>query len=197
MRVGEAVRHASFRWLAGAFWLATLTTGAVGVHLLPYLQDRGYDPTFAATLVGAIGAMQVAARFVLAPFGNRVTPRMLGVVVLALQPVALLVLLLVPSTLGVLVFVALFGAQRGLATLVRPAMIADLYGAARYASIAGVLTFALSLAQAAAPFGAGAAYDRFQTYDPIFWALTVISALAVVALLPARREGTQRLQSEP
>ena len=199
MHVGEAVRDTSFRWLTAAFWLATLTTAAIGVHLLPYLQDRGYDPTFAAALVGGIGAMQVAARFVLAPFGNRVTPRMLGVGVLALQPLSLLVLLLVPSTPGVLVFIALFGSQRGLATLVRPAMIADLYGAARYASIAGVLTFALSLSQAAAPFGAGAAYDALGSYEPIFWGLTVISALAVLALLPARRRGThpERLQSDP
>lgn len=199
MHAGQAIRHASFRWLTAAFWLATLATGAVGVHLLPYLQDRGYDPTFAATLVGAIGAMQVFARFVLTPFGNRLTPRTLGLGVLALQPLALVVLLLVRSTFGVLLFVALFGAQRGLATLVRPAMIADLYGAARYASIAGVLTFGLSLAQAAAPFGAGAAYDKLKSYEPIFWGLALISALAVLALLPARRgeNELEPLQSEP
>jgi MFS family permease len=197
MQVGDAVRHASFRWLTVAFWLATLTTGAVGVHLLPYLQDRGYDPTFAATVTGAIGVMQVAARFAITPFGNRLSPRVLGAGVLALQPVSLVILLLVRSTPGVLAFVALFGAQRGLATLVRPAMIADLYGAARYASIAGVLQFALSLAQAAAPFGAGTAYDALHSYEPIFWGLAVISAFGVLAVLPARRDPSEQLQSEP
>ena len=197
MRVGEAVRHTSFRWLTLAFWLATLTTGAVAVHLLPYLNDRGYDPTFAASVTGAIGAMQVAARFVIAPFANRVSPRVLGAGVLALQPLSLVILLLVRSTPGVLVFVALFGAQRGLSTLVRPAMIADLYGAARYASIAGVLQFALSLAQAAAPFGAGVAYDAVHTYEPIFWGLAVIAAFGALAVLLARRDPSEQLQSEP
>ena len=197
MHVGQAVRHASFRWLTAAFWLATLATAAVGIHLLPYLQDRGYDPTFAAAVVGSLGAMQVIARLTLTPFGTRISPRMLGVGVLALQPIALIVLLLVRSTPGLLVFVLLFGAQRGLSTLVRPALVADLYGAARFASIAGVLTFSLALAQAAAPFGAGAAYDAVHSYEPIFWGLTIVSALAVVALLPARHEPTERLQSEP
>lgn len=197
MQVGDAVRHASFRWLTLAFWLATLTTGAIGVHLLPYLEDRGYDPTFAASVTGAIGAVQVAARFAIAPFGNRVSPRMLGAGVLALQPVSLAILLLLRSTPGVLLFVALFGAQRGLATLVRPAMVADLYGAARYASIAGVLQFALSLAQAAAPFGAGTAYDTLHSYEPIFWALAIISAFGVLAVLPARRDSSEPLQSQP
>ncbi len=185
--VGQAIRHASFRWLTIAFWLATITTTAVGIHLLPYLQDRGYDVTAAASITGSLGAVQVVARLVLAPFGNRVNPRILAASILALQPLSLVVLLLMRSTLGVVLFVLLFGAQRGLSTLARPALVADLYGAARYASIAGVLQFALSLAQAAAPFGAGVAYDVLHSYEPIFWALALISAGAVLAVLPARR----------
>jgi MFS family permease len=197
MAAGQAVRHASFRWLTAAFWLATIATAAVGIHLLPYLQDRGYDAAFAAAVVGSLGAMQVVARLTLAPFGNRLSPRVLGVGVLALQPLALIILLLVRSTPGLLVFVLLFGAQRGLSTLVRPALVADLYGAARFASIAGVLTFSLALAQAVAPFGAGAAYDALHSYEPIFWGLTIVSAIAVLALLPARRDPAERLQSQP
>jgi MFS family permease len=188
MAVGQALRQASFRWLVVAFWLSTLATIAVGIHLLPYLQDRGYDATFAAAVTGLVGAMQVAARLLLAPFSQRgvVKPRVLAAVTLALQPLALLVLLLVRSTPGVFAFVVLFGAQRGLSTLARPALLADLYGVARFASIAGVLQFAISLAQAAAPVGAGAAYDWLGSYEPILWALTLTSALAVVAILPAR-----------
>jgi MFS family permease len=188
MAVGQALRQASFRWLVAAFWLSTLATIAVGIHLLPYLQDRGYDATFAAAVTGLVGAMQVGARLLLAPFSQRgvVKPRVLAAVTLALQPLALLVLLLVRSTPGVFVFVVLFGAQRGLSTLARPALLADLYGVARYASIAGVMQFAISLAQAAAPVGAGAAYDWLGSYEPILWALTLTSALAVVAVLPAR-----------
>jgi MFS family permease len=196
--VGEALRHASFRWLVVAFWLATLSTIAVGVHILPYLEDRGYDATFAAGVTGLIGAMQVLARLLLAPFGNRPNPRLLAASILALQPLALVVLLLVRSTPGVFLFVILFGAQRGLTTLVRPALLADLYGRAQYASIAGVMQFAISLAQAAAPVGAGIAYDLSGSYEPVFWALAVISALAVVAILPARasRERPGELQSQ-
>jgi MFS family permease len=136
--------------------------------------------------------MQVVARLALTPFANRITPRILGASVFALQPLSLMVLLLVRSTPGLLIFVLLFGAQRGLATLVRPAMIADLYGAARYASIAGVLAFALALAQAIAPFGAGTAYDALHSYEPIFWGLAVIAGVAVLALLPARNDPVER-----
>jgi cyanate permease len=117
-----------------------------------------------------------------------VSLRSLSVVVLAIQPVALLVLLLVPELAGVIAFIVLFGAAKGCLTLVRPAFVAHLYGPAHYPSIAGVLAFAATLAQATAPLGAGAAYDAIGRYDPILWALVVVSALASVCLLPARRE---------
>jgi predicted MFS family arabinose efflux permease len=197
VRVGEAVRHTSFRWLTAAFWLATFATAAVGIHLLPYLTDRGYDPAFAAAAVGALGATQVLARLVIAPVGNRVSPRVLAAVVLGLQPLSLMLLLLVRSTLGVLLFVVLFGAQRGLSTLARPTLLGDLYGAARFASIAGVLQFSLSLAQAAGPYGVGALYDGLQTYEPIFWALALISAVAALLILPVGRGGPETLKSVP
>jgi MFS family permease len=195
--VGEAVRHASFRWLTLALWLTTLTTAAVGIHLLPYLGDRGFDPTFAAVVTGSIGAMQVLSRLVLTPFGSRISPWALGIGVLALQPLSLLFLLLGRTTLGVLIFVVLFGAQRGLTTLVRPLLLADLFGVVRYASIAGVLQFALSLAQAAAPYGAGVAYDVLGSYEPVFWGLTLISLFAVAAMMPVRRYTANRLKSWP
>src|SRR5262249_13226202 len=150
-----------------------------------------------ALVTGSIGAMQVLSRLVLTPFGSRISPWALGIGVLALQPLSLVFLLLGRTTLGVLIFVVLFGAQRGLTTLVRPTLLADLSGVVRYASSAGVLQFALSLAQAAAPYGAGVAYDVLGSYEPVFWGLTLISSLAVAAMLPLRRFTADRLKSWP
>ena len=185
--VGEALRDPAFAWVAVAFWLSTIAVIAVGVHLVPYLMDQGYDSTFAATATGAIGAMQVVARLILAPFGERASPRLLAAATLSFVPASLLVLLLVPSTLGVILFVVLFGAARGSNTLTRPALLAHLFGRSQYASIAGVLQFLVSIAQALAPVGAGAAYDVLHTYTPVLWFFVGLSSLSVVAVLPARR----------
>ena len=196
--LGEALRDPAFRWIALAFWLTTVATIAVGVHLVPYLEDRGYDPTFAASVTGIIGAMQVLARLVLAPFGERASPRLLAALVLGIQPLSLLVLLLIRTPPGVFLFVVIFGAVRGATTLIRPTLIAHLYGRAQYASIAGVLQFLLSLAQALAPVGAGTAYDALHSYEPILWTLCGLSALAVLAVLPARqRPARHAVPSQP
>ena len=49
-------------------------------------------------------------------------------------------------------------------------------------------------AQAAAPVGAGVAYDLLGSYEPILWALAAISGIAVLAVLPAKREPDKALQ---
>jgi MFS family permease len=196
LSVGQALRHTSFRWLVTAYCLATLSTMAVGVHLLPYLEARGLDAGLAAALTGALGAMQVLARLVMAPFGSRTDPRLFSAAMFVLQPIALLILLSIHSWPGLLAFVVLFGAQRGLATIARPALVAELYGPQQFASIAGVLQFTVALTQAVAPFAAGLAFDALHSYEPILWTLAGVSALAVLAVLPARRGTGDRLQSE-
>lgn len=184
--LGDALRDPRFRWLTIAFCLSTAVAFGVHVHLVPILLDRGYSPTLAATLAGLVGAMQVLGRILMTPFTGRVSLRTLAAAVLAIQPASLLVLLLVPGLAGVLLFVGLFGAAKGCMTLVRPAFVADLFGRTNYASIAGVLAFIVTLAQAGAPVGAGAAFDLLGGYQPIIWALVAISAAASVCVLPIR-----------
>jgi hypothetical protein len=57
----------------------------------------------------------------------------------------------------------------------RPAFVANLYGTARYATIAGVLGFTVTLARVTRRL-AGAAYGAPGRYDPIRCALVVVSA---------------------
>ena len=185
--VGEALRDPSFRWLVVAFSLSTLVSFAVHVHLVAYLQDRGYEATLAATATGLIGAMQVLGRILLGLLGDRVSLRVSTALTLGIQPIALLVLLLVPGPLGAFTFIALFGASKGVQTLVRPAYVAALYGRGRYASIAGALAAFVTGANALAPISGGAAHDMLGSYEPLLWAFVGLSAVAAGAALLVRR----------
>jgi hypothetical protein len=132
--LGAALRDPTFRWVTLALCLSTAVASGAQLHLVPILLERGFSPT------------QVLGHVLMIPFIGRVSLRSLSVAVLALQPVALLLLLLVPELAGVIAFVVLFGAAKGCLTLVRPAFLADLYGPAHYASIAGVLAFSVTIA---------------------------------------------------
>jgi MFS family permease len=177
----EALRHPTFKWLALAFALYALGVG-VPVHLVAYLGDHGYSLAFAAAAAGGIGAAQVLGRLLFAPLERRLAPRTISVLIYLGQPLALLILLFVPSELGVLAFVLLFGAARGAETLVRSTIVAGLYGPRRVASISAVLTLAMTLTQAIAPVSLGAVYDSVKTYVPGIWAVIVLSCVAAVAV---------------
>jgi MFS family permease len=192
LSVGAAVREPSFRWLTVAFSATTVVSYGVHVHLIAYLLDHGYGAAFAAAMTGLVGAMQVLGRILLGVLGDRVSLRASTATVLGIQPLSLLILLLVPGALGIVVFIAIFGAAKGAMTLVRPAYVASLYGRERYASIAGVLAAFVTVANALAPVGVGAAHDRLGSYDPLFWAFVVLSAVPIGAVLLVRREPIER-----
>jgi hypothetical protein len=110
--------------------------------------------------------------------------------VYAMQPLALLILLVWPSAIAPFVFVVLFGAARGVDTLIRNTAVARLYGPRRFASIQGVLSLIITVAWAGGPVGLGAIYDRFGGYDPGLWFVFVASIVAAIAVsIGVRRTG--------
>lgn len=179
----------AFWWLTAAFFLGTLSTVAVGVHLIPFLLADGYNPGFAAAATGLIGATQVAARVVVTVVGNRCPLVPLTAAVFALQGAAVLILLAWRQSSGVLLGVVLLGAGRGAVTLMRASLVAERYGRAHYGAIGGALALFISGAAALAPVGAGVAYQLFGGYDPVFAGLAAISVLAAVAMLGMLRWG--------
>lgn len=187
--VGEALRDPAFRWLTLAFFFETFSTVAVGVHLIPYLTERGDGARFAAAAAGLIGAAQVGARVLATIFGRRLSQVALTALVFALQAVALVVLMGWQARAGVLVAVLLLGAGRGVVTLMRAGLVAEFYGRTHFGAISGMIALFLTGARALAPVGAGAAYALAGGYEPVFWGMATISALAALSMV---RVGQQR-----
>jgi MFS family permease len=174
---GQAMRSATFWWLAAAFSLTTLVSVTLSVHVVAYLLEQGYSSTFAATAAGLHGLMSVSGRLTLAPLGRRITLTHLQIVLFLMQALALVVLLLIPSQIGVLGYVALFGFGSGASTPVRAALVAEHYGAAAYGRINGALTMLGTWARVAAPVGAGA-LSIAVGYQPLLWGLAISAAIA-------------------
>jgi MFS family permease len=181
--VREAVRSGSFRWLTAGFCLTFFVNVAVTVHLIPSLTDHGFTPGFAATAAGLIGALALPGRLVFTPLGGWIPRRYVTAAIFGVQALALVVLVTAWSTAAVLAFVALFGMGFGAITPARAALVAELYGSRHYGSISGVLTLFVTVARALAPVSAGLLYTAFGRYEPVFWLLVVLAALAAAAVL--------------
>ncbi len=191
-----ALRAPAFWWLTSAFTLSALAAVAITIHIIPYMLDRGYSAGFAAGAASLIGAMKFPGRLLFAPLEARMARRWIAALLALLQTLALLLLVIVPSAAGALVFAALFGAANGAITLARPALLAEYYGPAQYGSISGVLALFLAGAQALAPIGAGALYTAFGSYEPVVWILAALSLVSVAAVSQARVHGWMRYAVE-
>ena len=105
--------------------------------------------------------------------------------VFAIQALAAIVLPLVAATVvGAILTVVGFGLGFGVATIARPALLADRYGTASYATIAGALAVPMTLAKATAPLALAPLRDTW-----IFVAIAACCAIAALALSLSHSEG--------
>lgn len=186
--LSEALHSPGFWWMTLAFFLQTFASTAIAVHLIAYLTERGDGATFAATVTGLIGAAQVAARIVITVLDRRFSLISLTAFIFALQALAIGILVLWTDPAGVIFSVIFLGMGRGAVTLIRPGLIADLYGSANFGAISGWQSFVLTWARALAPVAMGVGYAVFGGYTPMLWILAAISGASALAMLPGDRE---------
>jgi MFS family permease len=155
--VRQAVRDPRFWRIAAAFVGQTAATSAVGVLLVAYLRQAGHPATLAAFLSGLLGVLSVTGRLATTGFARRFGMATVTAAVFVVQAVGAIALTLVSrSTVGAAVCVIAFGLGYGVATIARPAIVADRYGTANYATIAATMTLPVTLSRALAPLAAAA-----------------------------------------
>ena len=180
-----ALGDRGFRWLTVAFAANTLVVIVVAVHLVPYLREHGHSAAFSAAATGALGALSVTGRLVVTGASRRWPVGAVAAVAFALQGIAALLLLVAGTTVvGAVGFVVLFGLGFGVATIARPAMLADAYGTRNYATLAGLMGIVLTAAKTIGPFAAGLLRTLTGDYLAV---LLGVAAVAVVAAFAVAR----------
>ncbi|REE97330.1 MFS transporter [Thermomonospora umbrina] len=183
-----ALRDPLFWTLGAAFFAQGAAVAVIAVHLVTYLTELGHRAAFAATVAGLIGALSVSGRLVITVAARRTVTAVATAVVFALQAAAALVLLAVGRTgAGAIGCVLVFGLGFGVATIARPALLADAYGTTAYATISGLLALPLIVAKATMPLAAAAVRNVTGTYTPVVVATSVCCAVGAVGLLTAHR----------
>jgi MFS family permease len=181
--VRSVMRSPAFWLLSGALTITAFGLYATSVTLLiPLLTERGMSASLAATTLGMLGAGQLLGRIGYAPLTARTSPRRRAVLVVLASAAAIGMLAAVPGPAWALVTVAvLVGAVRGVGTLLQATVVADRWGTARYASLAGVFSAPITAASALAPFGGAALVDVVGSRTGALAVLTGLVLLATVA----------------
>ena len=179
-----AARQTPLFWvLVGAFFVSNFATAALSTHLIPYLVGRGYTPTFAATAIGWMGAMQLPGRLLFVPISARLGARAMVAAVFVAQALGIGQLPLL-GLIGTLVpFIFLQGAANGMATLARATSLAEFFGTRHYGAIAGAVALGANGARAIGPVGASLLWVALGSYSSVFWLLSAALVMAAAALV--------------
>ena len=188
MAAGDVLRTVMFWLFTGAFFLGTLAGTALVVHLVLFLARDGQSASFAAVAVGLIGLMQIPGRVLFAVVAGRVPRRIATATIFLGIAAGVAVIVLIDGRAAVIAGVALIGMGNGMTTLARATAIGELYGAASYGLIGGVVASATTSARAIGPV-MGAAWAVVVGYDGLPWSF---AALAVVAAILAYLAETYR-----
>jgi MFS family permease len=184
--VRQALRQTTFWLLAAAFVAQAAATSIVGVLLVTALRELGLAATVAATISGLLGVLSVTGRLVTTGFSRRYGMTTITAVIFAVQAIGVIALPHIGGTVaGAAAAVIAFGLGFGVASIAKPAIVADRYGTARYATIAATMTVPITLARAFAPLAAATA-----TVGVAFTAAGA-ACLASAGLLWATRTATR------
>ena len=172
-----------FWLLAAAFTAHTAAIAVVSVHLVTYLTRLGHPIGFAATIAGLLGVLSVTGRIVITTLRRWWSLAAITAVIFVVQATAIVLLpALGSSGVGAAACVIAFGFGFGVATIARPAMLAERYDVASYAGIAGTLALPVTIAKAIAPLAAAAAAASTGGYTPVIVATAGACMLAASSL---------------
>jgi hypothetical protein len=150
--IRSALRDRVFWLLAASFVAQACAVSAISVLLVTMLRSLGHSPGFAATIAGGLGVLSVTGRLATTAAGWRWSTGGVTAAAFVIQAAGTALLPIAGrSTAGAVGCVLAFGLGFGVSSIAKPAILADRYGTAAYATLAATWGVPLTLVKALAP----------------------------------------------
>ena len=162
--VGEAIRTRAFYVLAAGTVLRMSVHGAVFVHIIPLLVWKEASPQGAANMVGLLALVSVPLIIFLGWVSDKFSRQKILAGAYVFSGAGLLLMNFVDGTVGVFLALLLFsGSEAGSA--LNWALVGDLFGRKKFATIRGILAPMYNAALFVTPVAAGWIFDKTGSYE--------------------------------
>ncbi len=194
--LGRSARSLQFWVLAGSFFICGASTnGLIATHFIPAAMDHQIPEVMAASMLAAMGVLDVVGTTASGWLTDRFDPRILLATYYGLRGLSLLALphALAAQHLSLGAFVAFYGLDWIATVPPTVTLVTRTFGSESGLVVYGWVFAAHQIGAATAAVGAGAIRDHLDTYDPAFLVaglLCLIAALGVFAVrgpVPERR----------
>ena len=190
----QAQRTTSFWALLIGFALALATQTAVLIHQLSFLQepDKLGSRSAAALAVTVTTIGSIVARLVVGQFlADKADKRWMTVVLFVGQAAAVLLYLMVSSTVAIYAVALLFGFTIGNVYMMMSLLTAEIFGILSFGTVYGVVSLAGQLGSGLGLVFMGWAHDATDSYTVPFVVLALVNLIAAVIITFARPTPTE------
>jgi predicted MFS family arabinose efflux permease len=194
----EALKYPSFLLLTAGFFVCGFQLAAVAVHLPAFLGDKGFDPGLGAIALTIIGGANILGTYICGRIGD-VMPRRLALTFLYLgRGAVFLALIYLPLTeVNVLIYSFILGLL-WLGTIpLTSGLIVTFFGPRWLSTLYGIVFFSHQVGSFMGAWLGGWLYDKYHSYDLLWWASVAVALLAAVLHLPIRENPAPRLAAAP
>lgn len=196
--IGQAVREAfgnrNFQLLTLGYFVCGFQVVFIGVHLAPYLKDRGLaDPKIATVALALIGLFNVFGTYSAGALGQRMPKRYLLSAIYIARSVVIAAYLLLPlTTTSTWVFAALMGFLWLSTVPLTNGIIAQVFGVQYLSMLSGVVFFSHQIGSFLGAWLGGFLYDRTGSYDTVWLIAIGLGVMAALVNLPIREHAIAR-----
>jgi len=156
-------------------------------HGVVHLQDLGHSAGVGAWAVGTMTVTGLIGKVILAALGDRIDPRYIFALFMAVFAVGLLLIVDARATWQVLSFATCFGIGFGGGLVCFMSVLSNYYGTRAFASLAGLAVAINTTVSAIAPKVAGHLFDQGVGYAATFYFLAAWGFISAVVLIFTRR----------
>lgn len=182
----EAIRTPTLWLVTLAFNLMTMSIGAVVLHQVPYLTDKGFTLQAATSVAVLFSTFALIAKMPWGILSEKYSVRYACVSCFVLGAFGLLLLVMAESVGIAIAFTVVYGLGAGGEPVLRNVVLADYYGRECQGTIRGAFAPLNAIFLGASPLFAAWVYDSRGDYDLAYLILVAGNGLAALFVLLAK-----------
>ncbi|MDM9559517.1 MULTISPECIES: MFS transporter [Bordetella] len=191
--VRQAMRHPSFHFLYGSYFVCGFHTAFITLHLPAYVVDGGLNASHGATAIALIGLFNVLGSFYAGKLGGRHSKKLLLAGVYGLRAFGMLLLLALPLSPWVLYAFAAWMGLFWLGTVpLTQGLIGQIYGLRYAATLSGIAFLGHQVGSFIGVWLGGYVYASTGNYDLMWWIGVILAVVAAALCLPVREQPLQQ-----
>ena len=191
--LGEAFGHRSYLLLVSGFFVCGFQVAFITAHFPAYISDIGIETSYAVVALALIGFFNIIGSLASGYIGQRYSKPLFLVWIYLARGVVISAFLLLPQTPASVIIFAITMGLLWLST-VPPTngLVAIMFGTRHLGMLGGVVFLSHQIGSFLGVWMGGYLYDRFGSYDGVWWLGVALSLFAAVCHWPIRERPVVR-----